>query len=299
MIYLLFSSVIVAVLAFLSAQTTYLINGQVQDNTGNPARGVRVCALSEECSLDKPNVVIPCAFSDSQGNFTITANKAGKYKIVYDDTANGRWATHLPFFRDASASVPEVILSDENAQASIMISMLPKNGLLVGKSVDSQTGLPVDNVQFTLCHAANPEICWKTSAKESRGNFTVPAPHVPFTFLIKANGFEDWLGPNGEGKQTPITVAPETNAQLSVFLKRSEATKRSTISETEKVAGVNLAAPAQVSPANDAVFNHYPRETRLTWSPVERSSFILYRVGLLRWVPQKNLRRSSAAQAAV
>ena len=33
--------------------------------------------------------------------------------------------------------------------------------------------------------------------------------------------------------------------------------------------GVNLAAPVQLSPANDTVFDHYPRLTKLKWSPVE------------------------------
>lgn len=269
MLYLILSSVIGAVLTLLAAQPTYIIDGQVQDNAGKPACGVRVCALADDFDPTKPHVVIPCALSDSQGKFAITVNKASKYILVYDDTANGRWSTYLSFFRQPSAPMPEVMLSNDNVRASITISMLPKNGLLVGKSVDTRTGLPVESVEFILCHAANPEICWRINAKNSGGNFTVPAPHVPFTLKIKAIGFDDWLGPNGEPRETPITVAPETKAELSVFLTRTDAAAAKSISETEKLTGVNLAAPDQLSPAKDTVFDRYPRVTKLKWSPVE------------------------------
>jgi hypothetical protein len=33
--------------------------------------------------------------------------------------------------------------------------------------------------------------------------------------------------------------------------------------------GVNLPAPPQLSPADGATFDHFPRRTRLEWSPVE------------------------------
>jgi hypothetical protein len=260
---------VIAALTLLSAQTTYIIDGQVQENTGKPACGVRVCALAEDFDQTKPNVFISCSISDSQGKFAITVTKPSRYKLVYDDSANGHYATYQPFFRHPSAPLPEVVLGDHNVTASITLSMLPRNGLLVGRSVDTKTGLPVENVQFILCHAANPEICWHINAKNSAGKFSVPAPHVPFTFRIKSTGFEDWIGPNGEPKETPITVAPETKSELSVYLKRTEASSQDSISETEKVAGVNLDAPNQLSPGSSTVFDHYPRRTMLKWAPVE------------------------------
>jgi hypothetical protein len=269
MLYLILSSVIVAVLPLLSAQPTYIIQGRIQDNAGKPACGVRVCAFAEDFDRNKPNVAVPCALSDSQGKFAISVNKASKYKLFYDDAANGRWSQYLFFFRQPSGSIPEVMLGDDNVQASITISMAPKNGLLVGKSIDAQTGFPVESVEFTLCHAANPAICWYINAKSASGQFTVPAPHVPFTLRIKATGFDDWLGPNGGHNETPIIVTPETKTELNVFLKRTEASAGRAISETEKLIGVNLTAPVQLSPANDAVFDYYPRVTKLEWSPVE------------------------------
>lgn len=264
----LISASLIAALTLFAAQTNYFISGQVNDNVGKAACGVRVCALAADFDPSKPNVFIPCALSNERGQFTITVNKPSKYRLVYDYSTQGFWSTYIPFFRQPSAPLPEVLLDDANVSSSITISMLPKNGVLTGKSVDAKTGLPVESAEFKLCHAANPEICWQTSAKSSRGNFTIPAPHVPFTLRIKAEGFDDWFGPNGD-KETPISVTPETKAELAVFLKRSEASAVQALSDSEKQVGVNLPAPIQLSPANDSVFDHYPRLTKVQWSPVE------------------------------
>ena len=75
MLYLIFSSVIVAVLTLLTAQPAYVINGQVQDNTGKPACGVRVCAIAEDFDRNKPHAAIPCALSDAQGKFASETEK--------------------------------------------------------------------------------------------------------------------------------------------------------------------------------------------------------------------------------
>lgn len=266
---LIASSLLSAALTLILAQPSYVITGQVQDNLGTAAGCVRVCAFPADFEPNKPGVFVPCAFSDAQGRFAVTVNKAGKYKLFYDHSTQGYFPPRLPFFHSPSATIPEVILDDVNVRPSVTVSMLAKNGLLVGKSIDLKTGLPVENTEFILCHAANPQTCWRTNAKSSDGNFTIPAPHVPFTLRIKANGFKDWLGPNGEDKEISMNVAPESKAALTVFLQRSDAAAEKAISDSEKVPGVHLPSPVQLSPADDAVFDHYPRLTKLEWSPVE------------------------------
>src|SRR6185436_2408000 len=104
--YLILSSVIVAVLTLLAAQPTYTIDGHVQDNNGKPACGVRVCALAEDFDPAKPNVPISCAWSDPQGKFAIAVTKASRYKLVYDDSSNGRYSTYQSFFRQPSTPLP-------------------------------------------------------------------------------------------------------------------------------------------------------------------------------------------------
>jgi len=265
----LISSGLLAILALFSAQPSYIIEGHIHDHVGKPACGVRVCAFADDFDAGKPNVPIPCAMSNERGQFTIVVNKASRYKLFYDHEKQGVLSQYLPFFRQPAAFVPEVVVGDSNVRAVVTISMLPKNGRLIGKSVDAKTGLPVETVQFLMCHADSPEICWGTTAKSGSGRFTVPTPHVPFTVRVKADGFDDWLGPNGQDKEAPISVAPETKAELAVFLKRSPESAGKAVSDSEKQAGDNLPAPVQLSPANASVFNHYPRVTKLQWSPIE------------------------------
>src|SRR5690349_22416605 len=95
MLYLIFSNVIAAVLTLFAAQPTYTINGQIQDNTGKPAGGVRVCALAENFDSSKPNAPISCSKSDPQGRFTIAVDKETTYQLIYDDAEKDRKSTRL------------------------------------------------------------------------------------------------------------------------------------------------------------------------------------------------------------
>ena len=269
MINLISSSLIMAVLAlFTPQQASYFIGGQVQDNAGKAVRGVRVCALAADFDPKKPNTFIPCALSDERGQFTIAVTKTSTYKLVYDASTQGFQSTYLPFFRHPSAPLPEVVVDDEHVRSQITVTMLPKNGLLTGRAVDAKTGLPVDNMEFMLCIATYPLICWTVNSKNSSGYFKLATPQVPFKLRIKAPGFKEWLGLNGD-KDTPLNVAPETKAEFSVFLRRSDDAFEKAVSESEKQVGVNLPAPVQLSPENNVVFNHYPRMTKVEWSPVE------------------------------
>jgi hypothetical protein len=264
----LLSSSLIAVLTLFQAQATYVISGEVQDNLGKPHCGVRVCALASDFDPKKPNVAIPCALSNEQGRFAIAVNKASRYRLVYEGSAEGFQSTYLPFFRHPSYPLPEVIVDDANLTPQVTLTMLPKNGLLTGKAVDAKTGLAVGSMEFKLCNATYPDTCWTVNSKNSQGYFAILTPPVPFSLRIKVEGFNDWLGLNGD-KDTPISVAPDTKAELGVFLRRSDAAAVKELSESEKQVGVNLPAPVQLSPANNTVFDHYPRLTKIEWSPVE------------------------------
>src|SRR6185295_19256446 len=105
---------------------------------------------------------------------------------------------------------------------------------LVGKSVDGLTGLPVEGVEFLLCQAAHAEVCWQTGVKSSDGSFRIPAPHVPFNVRVKAEGYDDWLGPEGRAEASPLTVAPGTKAELTVLMKRLEDSAGRPLNDAEK-----------------------------------------------------------------
>lgn len=262
-------SLLLAVLASSAAQSAYFIKGQVWDEGGVAACNVRVCAYAEDFDPQKPNVVIPCALSDPRGQFVIELPRPGKYTLFYFSGEKGYQSPYVPFFRRPSSPAPEVLLDEAHATAAVNISLMPKNGLLVGRGLDAATGLPIEDLEFLLCHADAPKVCWGKSARSADGEFNIPAAHVPFTVRVRAEGYEDWFGPDGDGKEAPLSVAPETTLALNVRLKRVADAAGRELSESEKRAGVHLPAPAQKAPAEGAVFEHYPRRTRLEWAPVE------------------------------
>ena len=260
---------ILAALALLGARPGYVITGQVSDETGGLACGVRVCAFIEGFDPKRPDVIIPCALTDQRGQFALEVGRPGRYTLFYYNERNGYWSPYFPFFRSPSAPAPEVALDEANAAASVNISMLPKNGVLAGSGVDDSTGLPVDNLEFVLCHAGAPEVCWSKNARSAEGEFQLPAAHVPFTVRVKAEGYDDWIGPDGAERESIISIEPGMTVRLTVRLKRSSASAGRALAEAEKREGVHLPAPAQTAPAEGAVFNHFPRRTRLEWAPVE------------------------------
>jgi hypothetical protein len=248
-------------------QTLYFIGGQILDNSGNPACGVRVCAFAENFDPGKPNTPLPCSISDRQGHFSIAVKEHGRYKLFSDQIQNGYWPQNQPFFRDPSLEITEVIVND-SPRAPITIYQPARNGMLVGRSVDTRTSLPVDNVEFVLCLVASPQVCRVTNAKRADGEFRIPAPFVPFTFKARSRGYRDWFGPRGD-EQGPMSVSSGSTTQLNVLLIRQRDDGSLPLTEMEKQPGIHLPAPSQLAPEEGATYDHYPRSTKLEWSAVE------------------------------
>ena len=262
-------SLLLAALALFGAQDGYVVKGRVQDESGAVARGVQVCAFPEGFDPNRPGVNVPCVRSDASGRFVLAVAGPGKYTLFYDLYADGYWPSSQRFFRHPSSPAPEVVLDESNATASVVISMLPRNGRLIGSGHDAETGQPIDDLEFVLCHADETDVCRRTHAKNVEGRFSIPAPHVPFTLRVRAEGYDDWLGPDGGKRGTTISLRPSVTWVLDVSLKRSATSAGRALSELEKRQGVHLPAPAQLVPADGMVFEHFPRRTRLEWAPVE------------------------------
>src|SRR6201989_3335569 len=145
---LLTAGLMFVALSLLPARSAYVISGSVVDETGKAACGVRVCAYASDFDPKKPGVPIPCVLTDARGHFDIAVSSAGSYTLYYEYSAQGYWSPYLSFFRSPSAPVYEVALDDANVRALVNITLLPKNGLLTGRSVDALTGNPVESVEF-------------------------------------------------------------------------------------------------------------------------------------------------------
>ncbi len=260
-------------IAFAQSQPIYLIRGTVQDDSGHYLAGVKVCAFPDNL---RPGKGVLCGISDATGRFIIRLEEAGKYELIPAKESEGYISQRLPFYRPSHNSIREVILDDANTDVFVSINLGQKNGLLTGKAIDALTRLPIEHIEFTLCHADNPQICFRASAKNSEGRFRLFTPPVAFTLRIKADGYEEWFGAKGSEKQEPIVVAPGATTELSVFLNRQKDAAGKAISDAEKSPELYLAAPVQLSPDDNVKFNHYPRDTKLEWKAVDGA--VSYRV---------------------
>jgi hypothetical protein len=254
--------------ASINGAAPYTIAGEVRDSNGKPSAGVKIFVTVTDSTLGRPKLTGDLTISDSGGRFFFNLARPGKYLLVYEDRDRGYQAQGLPFFRDPNNPPPEVILDDTTPTAYVLISM-SKNGVLKGEAIDAQTQLPIDNVNFAMCHAENRTTCWHTSARSADGTFSIPMPFVPFTLRITSPEFEDWLGLTGSDGTTPVMVPSGTITTVRLLMKRRASAMSSAISEAEKRTGINLPAPKQLPPENDQIFDYYPRRTRLEWEPVE------------------------------
>lgn len=251
----------------LAAQTLpdYKINGQVNDELGQPVAAVRVCAQAGDFYAAREAF---CALSNVAGNFAITPPRPARYQI-FADKPSGGYFPQSPFFKQPAESIPEVVLDDVRSTAIVFIRLPLKNGELVGKAIDASTGRPIDNVRLSVCHTADKKTCWGKHAKSATGEFKLFAAHVPFTFQLFAEGYETWSGVYGSDINQSFDIPSGTKMEVLIALKRLPESINRPLSEAEKQPGINLPAPVQTGPDDNAEFDHYPRRTLLKWQPVE------------------------------
>lgn len=252
--------------ATLQAQspTPYVISGNIQDGSGRGVPEASVCAFQPN-----PRSGVLCARADAEGRFNLKLQKPGRYLLVPEKEPDGYVSQYLTFYRAQTPSISEIVVNQDNARPFVSLLLTSKNGLLTGSARDAVTGLPVENMKYTLCHAAAPRDCFVGSAKSADGKFRIWAPHVPFTLKLTADGYEDWYGISGADVDGAVYVASGTKLELSAHLKRRQEAADKALSEAEKRPGLNLAAPLQISPADMVELDSYPRVTRLEWSAVE------------------------------
>ena len=255
--------------SFVLAQTPsdYLISGRVFDESNHGVEMVRVCAKPDDYDQVR---MVPCTRSDASGNFTIHVGRPAHFTMFPEKTAAGYQWQAVPFYRNPSMPLVEVVLTESNRTASVNVPLGPKNGSLIGNAIDASTRMPIDNITFTMCQADNRTICWATSVKNAAGEFNIGTALVPFTLKVSAAGYEDWWGLSGQDVNNPISVASGVQTELHCLLKRRPEAASRPLSESEKLPGVTLPAPVQLSPADRAAIkNADPKHVRLGWEPVD------------------------------
>jgi hypothetical protein len=228
--------------------------------------GVELCAVPMDKKTPK---LLACGVSDAEGRFTIGEAKSGNYELHGSKRSDGYMSTVLQFYRHPDRTPPMVSLTPEAPEALALVRIGPKNGSIVGRAIDAETGLPIEDKEFVMCRTDEQNACFTTHAINSAGKFNVFVSHSPFTLRIRAQGYQDWFGTGGLGEKEAISVAAGASLELLVSMRRLAEAQDLPLSEAEKRAGINLPAPAQVGPRNGQEFVHYPRTTKLEWAPVE------------------------------
>jgi hypothetical protein len=245
-----------------------VIAGHVFDQSGRPFAGAAVYAIRE----GQPPGKIFSGRSGAGGEFVVRVREPGRYAVLANKSNHswdeGYMPQNIPFFRYPGATA-DVTVAAGGALHGVQLRLAPRNGVVAGRIVDAATGLPVQAVRFKRCQVDHPTICNGGSSRVERGAFYLAAPHVPFTMKIEADDYEDWFAPDGVSEGAILSVPSGERLTLEVALRRRAEASAKAIDESEKQAGVHLPAPAQVSPADGATFDHFPRRTRLEWSPVE------------------------------
>lgn len=258
------------------AQTTddYVITGRVVDESNRGVAGVWVFAKPHDYDLVR---VARRALTDGNGGFSIPVGRPARYELFSEKSEAGYFIQFSPVFRHPAVRIVEVVLTETEKTASAVVTLAPKNGVLVGKSIDATTGWPVETLHFLFCLSSNPKVCWRTSSKNARGEFKILTPHVPFTLSATADAYDNWFGLNGFQNNEPISIASGTTMEVVFHLKRRPEVVNRPLNESEKQRSVNLPAPIQSSPADRAELKAFlPRHTRLEWQPVEDA--VAYRV---------------------
>ena len=253
-------------LPIASAQTAQqdplVIKGQVLDDHGRPVSSANVIASPDGGLRGR----LPSASSDSRGEFSIVVYKPDSYKVSASKPADGHPSTSNPFYYPTEDSLAHVSVLGAGEAPFATIRFGPRAGNFAGRIVDAETGSVVEDFQIILCRAEVPKYCQRLSTKHSGGQFSIPVPQVLLTIQISASGYEDWYGAEREdGRPMSVQVSPGTTKGLDVSLKRLAARGNDANSTV-------LESPQPLLPADGAELSHYPRITRLEWSPVPGAS---------------------------
>lgn len=254
----------------VTAQATYTINGEVHNSAGQPFAGANVCALQVNSKVVNVRDRA-CVESDAQGKFVINISRTGTYQVVADKMSEGIMPSYFPFYKDPSVAIPEVALSGENPNAAVSITIAPPSGLITGKVIDEATDRPVPEFVVWTWQARDANARTHEVVKGQSGHFRIYAPSVPFRMRVVADGYEDWVMGGGVlvslagARKGPGSLLVRTGGkdEFAIYLKRKNPSLSDFASDPAR-----LPAPIQLAPLENQIFDVFPRNTKLEWSPV-------------------------------
>ncbi len=161
------------------------------------------------------------ATTDQQGRFTLTDVSAGKTMIIATKTEagypDGRYAV---FTGNESSPIVEVHSNQESS--NVVVKLLQKGGVILGKIVDKGTNQRVAQARVILARVDHPAWSLETDP-ENDGTFEFVVPSVPMHITVNAEGFRTWKYEESSlsKNHAPLVVGSEKKVTLEVELERN------------------------------------------------------------------------------
>ncbi|MDT4952832.1 MAG: Carboxypeptidase regulatory-like domain [Acidobacteriota bacterium] len=172
-----------------TAQNSGVIAGFVLDAGGKPVSGAEVYTYRPTSPMGK----LPRAVTNKQGKFLIKDLRPGTYVVAAAKEEDSYPPTdNYSFYYASFLEAPQVIVYERQTTSGVMIHFGPRAARLVGHIVDATTNEPISPIpqgtQITLRRADNPDNSYSTGPN-TRGNFNILVPPVPFTIKVSAPGY--------------------------------------------------------------------------------------------------------------
>ena len=186
------------------------IDGVVVDESLRPLVGARAWAER----TDQWHGAVNFVDSDANGHFSIERLPLGTYHVFAEKEDDGYPDISFAFY---GAGHPlTVTLSAEAPEASVVIKLGPKAGLLTGKIADAVTGAPL-GATFKMWHLGKESTDLSTSGHPDY-RVLIP-PDIDVAVEVHLDGYETWYYPGyGAAASKPLRLRPGERMDLDIKL---------------------------------------------------------------------------------
>ena len=195
-----------ASLAYSQVAVEGKVVGTVVDELDQPLNGAEVCTRMSSSAGTVGNCL---AITDKAGQFEMDHLPLGTFGIVASKTDDGYTELHQ------APGMQTVTLSAGAPQASIVLKLGPKEGILVPVVKDAVTGEPVYNFLVTW-HVVPVGSGITGGAGFSRWTRSAPVPAEKQLVMdkVSARGYKTWLA----NSSSPLQVRAERGEQVSISI---------------------------------------------------------------------------------
>jgi hypothetical protein len=195
----------------LSTQPTGSICGTALDESGLPARSIKVVAIY----IGPHSGILPFGKTDEFGHYCVEHVAPGDYFMSADDPENG-YPMMGPLFYSLPAPHQIVSISSENPTGHADWKIPYKAGIVQVQLTDARTGKQIFPMFFNLAVRSKPEDRFLRGSGPSTVPLLVP-PNEDIYFSVSAPGYQSW--PDDGTKGRLLNLLPGTTQNIAIALR--------------------------------------------------------------------------------